>query len=47
MSGYIKVVELLLNDPKVDVNTKDAYGITPFGHAATEGHEAVVRRLIA
>jgi len=39
------VVKLLLEDPRVDVNSRDEEGITPIYHAACEGSEAIVELL--
>ncbi|KAK4170833.1 ankyrin repeat-containing domain protein [Triangularia setosa] len=44
-NGHEKVVKILLDTAKVDVDSKDKYGRTPLSWAAGNGHEAVVKML--
>ena len=44
--GVKAVVELLLETGKVDVNSKDTWGLTPLWWTAQNGHEAVVKLLL-
>ncbi|KAF7182640.1 hypothetical protein CNMCM7691_002301 [Aspergillus felis] len=44
--GLAPVVKLLLANEKVDVNSRDTYGLTALSLAAENGHEAVVKLLL-
>ena len=44
--GARAVVKLLLETGKVDVDSKDSWGLTPLWCAAQNGHEAVVKLLL-
>ena len=44
--GVKAIVKLLLETGKVDVNSKDSWGLTPLWWAAQNGHEAVVKLLL-
>jgi ankyrin repeat protein len=43
--GFDKAVEILIT--KQEIDAKDSHGQTPFSYAAENGHEAVVRLLLA
>jgi ankyrin repeat protein len=47
LNGHEAVVELLLADDGIDVNSKDKDGWTPLSWAAGKGHEAVADQLQA
>ncbi|KAH6632825.1 hypothetical protein F5144DRAFT_651458 [Chaetomium tenue] len=49
VNGRVHLAELLLHSGgnRVDVNSKDKYGLTPLGLAASYGHEPIVRLLLA
>ncbi|KAB5580799.1 ankyrin repeat-containing domain protein [Coniochaeta sp. 2T2.1] len=44
--GYASVVEILLRDPKVNIEVRDLTGDTPLSHAAWEGRGQVSRLLL-
>ena len=44
--GHARVVSLLLDTNKVDINLKDTNGLTPLARAAENGHEIVVGLLL-
>lgn len=45
--GHAELVELMVADPRINVNIMDSQDETPLHRAAEEGHEDVVRLLLA
>jgi len=45
--GNLEIVRLLLEHPKVDINTVDCRGFTPFSRACLHGHTEIVKLLAA
>ena len=44
--GHEAIVQRLLNTGKIDIDSKDNYGRTPFSGAAWRGHQAIVQLLL-
>jgi ankyrin repeat protein len=45
--GQVSMIEFLSKQPKVEINAKDRFGITPLLAAVYENHEEAVKALLA
>ena len=44
--GYLEIVQLLMQDPRVNINTSEKAGMTPFHEACRDGYLEIVQLLI-